>query len=52
MDSEMKAAITDPLLEELAASREEADTGAKTTPVHVLNDVTATMAKITREVCL
>ena len=50
MDPEMKAIITDPLIEELVALREEADTKAKVTPVHVLNDVSATMTKITREV--
>ena len=50
MDTELKVAITDPLLEELIASREEADTRAKITPVHVLNDVSATMAKVNREV--
>ena len=52
MDSETKVIVTDPLMEGLVASREEADTKAKITPVHVLNDVSATMAKITREVSL
>ena len=51
MDSETKVAVTDPLMEELVALQEEADTKAKIAPVHVLNDVNATMAKITREVC-
>lgn len=51
MDSETKVAITDPLLEELVSLREEADTRPKIAPVHVLNDVSATMAKINREVC-
>ena len=50
MDPEMKPIITDPLIKELVALREEADTKAKVTPVHVLNDVSATMTKITREV--
>ena len=51
MDPEMKAAATDPFMEEFLALREEADTKTKIAPVHVLNDVTATMTKITREVC-
>lgn len=52
MDPETKVAVTDPLMKDLVASREEADTKAKITPVHVLNDVSATMAKINREVRL
>ena len=52
MDPEMKAIITDPLIEELVALREEANTKANVTPVHVLNDVSATMTKITHEVRL
>ena len=52
MDLEMKVAITDPLMEELVASREEADTGAKIALVHILNDVSATMSKINCEVSL
>ena len=52
MDPETKVAITDPLMEELVASREEADMGAKIAPVHILNDVSATMSKINREVSL
>ena len=51
MDPEMKTAATDHLLEELVTSREEADAKAKIAPVHILNDVSATMAKINREVC-
>jgi len=51
MDQETKTAITDPLMEELITSRDEADTGAKIVPVHILNDVSAIMAKVTREVC-
>jgi hypothetical protein len=51
MDPEMKAAVTNPFLEELVASRNEADTKPKITPVHIFNDVSATMAKINREVC-
>ena len=51
MDPETKLAVTEPLMEELVASRKEADTKAKIAPVHVLNDVSATMAKINREVC-
>ena len=50
MGPEVKAAVTDPLMEELVLSREEADTKPKIAPVHVLNDVSATMAKISREV--
>lgn len=50
MDKETQAAVTDHLIEEIMASREEADTKAKIVPVHVLNDVSGTMAKITREV--
>ena len=50
MDPEMKVAVTEPLMKELVASREEADMKAKIAPVHVLNDVSATMAKINREV--
>ena len=52
MSDEMKVSLTDPLLEELEASREEADTKPKVIPIHVLNDVSSTMAKITREVRL
>ena len=51
MDPEVKVAVTDNLMEELIASREEADTKAKIALVHVLNDVSATMAKINCEVC-
>ena len=50
MDPETKATVTDPLMQDLVASREEADTGAKIAPVHV-NDVSATMARINNEVC-
>jgi hypothetical protein len=50
MNPEEKAAATDTLLEELVSSREEADMKPKVAPVHVLNDVSATMAKINREV--
>ena len=35
---------------ELIASREEIDKGAKVAPVHVFNDVSATMTKIKHEV--
>jgi hypothetical protein len=51
MNSEAKVAATSDLLEELVSSRQEADTKPKIAPVHVLNDVSATMAKINREVC-
>lgn len=50
MDSDTREAITDPLLDELMSMREEADTKPKIAPVHVLNDVSATMMKINREV--
>ena len=50
MDTKTKVAITDPLIDELAVSQEEADTKTKIVPVHVLNDVSATMAKINCEV--
>lgn len=50
MDDETKVRLTDPLMEELAASREELDTKPKIIPIHVRNDVSSTMAKITREV--
>lgn len=50
MDPDTKVMVTDPLMDELAASREEADTKAKIAPVHILNDVSATMAKVNREV--
>ena len=50
MSDDAKAAVTDGLLEDLATAREEMDTKAKATPVHILNDVSATVAKITREV--
>ena len=50
MDIKTKVAITDPLIDELVASRKEIETKAKIAPVHVLNDVSATMGKITREV--
>ena len=51
MDPEAKVTVTDPLLEELKSSREEVDTKPKIAPVHVLNDVSAMMTKINREVC-
>ena len=51
MCHETKVMATDGLLEELAETRQEADTRAKVMPVHILNDVSATMAKIIREVC-
>ena len=50
MSPETKVTVTDPLLEELISSREEADIKPKIAPVHVLNDVSATMTKINREV--
>ena len=50
MTPEDKAAVADPLLEELVLLREAADTKPKIAPVHVLNDVSATMGKIQREV--
>ena len=50
MDPEAKVAVTDPLLEELVLSQEEADTKPKIVPVYFLNDVSATMGKITCEV--
>lgn len=46
----MKVAVTDPLMEELVTLRGEMDTKAKLTPVHTLNDVSATITKINREV--
>ena len=52
MDPETKMAVTEPLMRELKVSREEADTKPKIVPVHILNDVSATMMKINREVCL
>ena len=51
MDAEKKAEITNPLIEELVLARKEADTKPRITPVHVLNDVSATVAKIKHEVC-
>lgn len=51
LDSGTKVALTDPLLQELVTWREEVDTKPKITPIHVLKDVTATMAKINQEVC-
>ena len=50
MDADMQIALTDPHLGELAASQETADKMPKIIPIHVLNDVTSTMAKVTREV--
>jgi hypothetical protein len=50
MDHKAKVEATDLSLEELKALREEADVKPKIAPVHVLNDVSATMAKINREV--
>jgi hypothetical protein len=50
MDPRTKVAVTDPLMEELVTSREEMDTKAKLTPVHTLNDVSATIMKINHEV--
>jgi len=50
MDQETKVALTDPLMEDLIASQQEADMKLKIPPVHVLHDVSATMAKINREV--
>jgi hypothetical protein len=52
MDADTQTRVTDPYLEEFAASREEADMKPKIIPIHVFNDVTATMAKVTREVCV
>jgi pseudouridine-5'-phosphate glycosidase len=51
MDVEMKVLVTNPFMEDLATAREEMDTKAKLTPVHVLNDVSATIGKIKLEVC-
>jgi hypothetical protein len=51
MSRDAKAAATDGLLEQLVEARRDMDTKAKITPVHILNDVLATMAKIIREVC-
>lgn len=51
MDWEMQEAITDPLMEEFATLRAEADTKAKVTLVHILNDVTVTITRINSEVC-
>jgi len=50
MSGDEKVAATEGLLGELVEARQEADTKAKITPVHILNDVSATMAKINREV--
>jgi hypothetical protein len=50
MSPEAKVAATDSSLEELVSLREAADTKPKIAPVHVLNDVSVTMAKINREV--
>ena len=52
MDPETKMVVTDPLLGELVSSREEADVKPKIAPVHISNDVSATMTKINREVRL
>lgn len=52
MDPEMKLVLTDPLLKELATSRGDAESKPKTVPIHILKDVTATMAKINQEVRL
>ena len=52
MDAETKAELTNPLIEELRLAQEEADTKPRIMPVHVLNDVSATVAKIKREVRL
>ena len=50
MDAEKKAEVTNPLIEELVLVRKEADTKLRITPVHILNDVSATVAKIKHEV--
>jgi len=50
MSNDEQVVATDGLLEELVEARQKADTKAKITPVHILNDVSATMAKINREV--
>ena len=50
MDSGAQAEVTRSAMDELAASREEIDTGAKITPVHVFNDVSATITKIKHKV--
>lgn len=50
MDVETKAELTNSLMEELVLAREEADTRPRITPVHVLNDMSATVAKIKCEV--
>ena len=52
MSEATKIDLTDPLLEEHAALREEADTKPKVIPTHILGDVSSTMAKITHEVRL
>jgi predicted pyridoxine 5'-phosphate oxidase superfamily flavin-nucleotide-binding protein len=51
MDPDTKVAVTDPLLDELETWRKEIENKPKITPIHVLNDVTATMTKINGEVC-
>ena len=51
LDDEAKAAVTDPVMEELMLAREEANMKPKITPIHVLNDMSATIAKIKCEVC-
>ena len=51
MSPKAKVTVTDPLLEKLISLREDADMKLKIAPVHVLNDVSATMVKINREVC-
>lgn len=51
MSDNAKVVATDGPLEELIKARQETDTKAKVTPVHILNDVSATIAKIVREVC-
>lgn len=50
MDKDTQIRLTDPHLEELAAAREETDTKPKIVPVHVFNDVSSTMEKVTSEV--
>lgn len=50
MNLEAQAEATDSAMGELIASREEIDKGAKVAPVHVFNDVSATMTKIKHEV--
>jgi hypothetical protein len=52
MDKETQVVVTNPLMDGLIAAQEEAETKVKIVPVHILNNVTVMISKITCEVCV